>query len=582
VKIRSAIQTLAIASAVGLIFLGISAPAVAQSECSSSAGTQYTDALDGGLYTFQMNEWNSTLNECVTIGSLGFTITTADFTTATNGAPATYTSIYRGCHWGACTTSNPFPIEENNIGSASTSVSITQPSGSQNDSAYDIWFNQTSTTTGQPNGTEIMIWINHQGAPQPAGSDVGTTTIDGASYAVWTGTESSWNIVSYVASTPVTSVSSLNLLPFFADAVSRGSLKSTWWLIDVEYGFEVWTGGQGLAVNSFSVSAAAGSSGGTCSAAPSAPSGLAATTSSSSVINLAWTADTAPANCTISGYNVYRSTTSGFTPSAGNEIASGVTATSYSSTGLTASTTYYYAIEAVDSEGTSAESSQASAKTSAASVSCTTLPSAPIGLTATAASSSAISLSWTADTAPANCTISGYNVYSSTASGFTPSSSNQVVSGATGTSYTNTGLTASTTYYYKIAAVDADGASTASSQASAETSSSGSTSGCTVDYTISPQNSSAFGAAIKIINGSTALSSWTLTWSFANGQTISSFWNGVETQSGTSVTVKNESYNGTLAAGATLSGLGFNGTWNGSTNSIPTAISLNGTACTVN
>ena len=56
----------------------------------------------------------------------------------------------------------------------------------------------------------------------------------------------------------------------------------------------------------------------------------------------------------------------------------------------------------------------------------------------------------------------------------------------------------------------------------------------------------------------------------------------METQSGANVTVKNESYNGSLAAGATLTGLGFNGTWNNSTNAVPTAISLNGTACTVN
>jgi hypothetical protein len=165
-------------------------PAAAQSECSSTVGTTFVEALDSGLYNFQMNEWNSSLNECVNISGLGFTITTASFSSATNGAPATYTSIYRGCHWGACTASNPFPIEENNIASASTSVSITQPSGYNNDSAYDIWFNQTSTTSGQPNGTEIMIWINHQGSIQPFGSQVATETIDGASYEVWTGNQS--------------------------------------------------------------------------------------------------------------------------------------------------------------------------------------------------------------------------------------------------------------------------------------------------------------------------------------------------------------------------------------------------------
>lgn len=456
--------------------------AAAQSTCS---GTDVTP-LDGGVYNFQMNEYDSSLEECATINGIGFTITTADFSNATDGSPATYTSIYRGCHWGDCTSSNPFPIQESNIASATSSVSITQPSGYNNDAAYDIWFNQTSTTSGQPNGTEIMIWLNHQGVIQPFGSDVATATIDGASWAVWTGRQTSWNIVSYVANSPVTSVSNLNLLPFFSDAVSRGSLETSWWLLDVEYGFEIWTGGQGLAMSNFSVSAAAGSGGGggggTCSAAPSAPSGLTGTAASSSTINLSWTADTAPANCTITGYNVYRSTTAGFTPSSSNEIASGVTATSYSSTGLAASTTYYYLVEAVDSAGTSGPSDQATATTQAAS------------------------------------------------------------SGGGGGS-----------------------------------------SSCTVDYTISNSWPGGFGAAIGIVNnGTSAISSWTLTWSFANGQTITQFWDGVESQSGANVTVTNESYNGSIPAGGSITGLGFNGTWNNSTNAIPSAISLNGTACTVN
>jgi mannan endo-1,4-beta-mannosidase len=106
---------------------------------------------------------------------------------------------------------------------------------------------------------------------------------------------------------------------------------------------------------------------------------------------------------------------------------------------------------------------------------------------------------------------------------------------------------------------------------------------CTIDYTISPQNSSAFGAAIAINNtGTTNLVGWTLTWAFADGQTISTFWDGTESQSGANVTVINASYNSDIAAGGSATGLGFNGTWNGTTNAIPTAFSLNGTACTVN
>ena len=105
------------------------------------------------------------------------------------------------------------------------------------------------------------------------------------------------------------------------------------------------------------------STGASCTAVPSAPTGLTAAAVSSSVIGLNWTAVTPPANCSVSSYSVYRSTTSGFTPGAGNLIASGVTSTSYSNTGLTASTTYYYVVEAVDAEGNSPASAQASATT---------------------------------------------------------------------------------------------------------------------------------------------------------------------------------------------------------------------------
>jgi cellulase/cellobiase CelA1 len=108
---------------------------------------------------------------------------------------------------------------------------------------------------------------------------------------------------------------------------------------------------------------------------------------------------------------------------------------------------------------------------------------------------------------------------------------------------------------------------------------------CTVDYTISPQNTSQFGATITIVNGgTTALSNWSLTWTFANGQTISNSWNGAVTQSGGNVTVSQQAGQTwqNIPAGGSYSGFGFNGTWNGTANAIPTAFSLNGTACTVN
>jgi hypothetical protein len=105
-------------------------------------------------------------------------------------------------------------------------------------------------------------------------------------------------------------------------------------------------------------------------------------------------------------------------------------------------------------------------------------------------------------------------------------------------------------------------------------------SSCAVTYTITNQWQGGFGASLTIKNtGSTAINSWTLQFSFANGQTITQLWNGSYTQSGGAVTITNESYNGSIPPGTTLnSAPGFNGTWTGS-NAAPTSFTLNGVAC---
>jgi hypothetical protein len=105
-------------------------------------------------------------------------------------------------------------------------------------------------------------------------------------------------------------------------------------------------------------------------------------------------------------------------------------------------------------------------------------------------------------------------------------------------------------------------------------------SNCKVAYTITNQWPGGFGATISITNtGTTAINGWTLTFAFPNGQTITQLWNGSYTQSGANVTITNVSYNGSIAAGATLSSSpGLNGSWNGS-NTVPTSFKLNGVSC---
>ena len=145
---------------------------------------------------------------------------------------------------------------------------------------------------------------------------------------------------------------------------------------------------------------------------PPRPTGLTATASSSSAIGLSWSAVTPPANCTISSYSVYGSNDQRLHSVLEQPDRKRLTGTTYSNTGLAASTTYYYVVEAVDADGTSAASTQAARRLRPHPA--PTVPSAPTGLTATASSSSAIGLSWTAVTPPANCSISSYSVYGST------------------------------------------------------------------------------------------------------------------------------------------------------------------------
>jgi hypothetical protein len=221
-----------------------------------------TASVDSRGYTAENNEWGSGEPECITTdGSAGFTVAHSSIANSTYGAPGGYPALYKGCHWGACTPGSGFPIQASDIrpGKVTTSWSTAQPGGSNAyDVAYDIWFNKTSTTTGQPNGTELMIWLNHNGPVQPFGAKVASNiSIGGRGYNVWFGNQG-WNTLSYTMTSGTTSVSNLDLQPLIADAISRGYISPSWYLIDVEAGFELWRGGTGLATHSFSVKVAGG------------------------------------------------------------------------------------------------------------------------------------------------------------------------------------------------------------------------------------------------------------------------------------------------------------------------------------
>src|SRR6185436_8870031 len=147
----------------------------------------------------------------------------------------------------------------------------------------------------------------------------------------------------------------------------------------------------------------------------------------------------------VMGYRVERCT--GAACSNFAQIAT-ATGTSFSDTGLTSATSYRYRVRAVDAAGNPGAFSNISSATTPD----TTPPSAPGTLTSSAVSSTQIDLSWNAATDDVG--VTGYRVERCTGA----SCANFAhIATPSGTSFSDTGLTGSTSYRYRVRAVDAAG-----------------------------------------------------------------------------------------------------------------------------
>jgi len=101
---------------------------------------------------------------------------------------------------------------------------------------------------------------------------------------------------------------------------------------------------------------------------------------------------------------------------------------------------------------------------------------------------------------------------------------------------------------------------------------------CHVSYTVHGKWSNGSTNQVWITNtGSTAVTGWTLRWSFGGTEKVTNLWSGSHTQSGAAVSVANLSYNGTIAAGKKIT-FGFNAS--GSVGAEPLLFTLNGKPCT--
>lgn len=241
-----------------------------------------------------------------------------DFVDREIHAPASYPSIYQGCHWGTCTKDDgaPFPIRAGDITELRSTWEFAIGNSGAWNASYDIWLDKGTriipagnpnagdpylpdhldqmdfngsepwASAGQNDGTEIMIWFNNSGYARdgsgiitPAGQYDSEVTIDGEVYDVWLArvhsfdNNISWNVVSYVRQNKESS------LDFDADEFIEDSMNyhcapgaddlrfppsergvgvpcadPTWWLTSVQAGFEIWSYGSNYEIQVYDFS----------------------------------------------------------------------------------------------------------------------------------------------------------------------------------------------------------------------------------------------------------------------------------------------------------------------------------------
>ena len=197
---------------------------------------------------------------------------------------------------------------------------------------------------------------------------------------------------------------------------------------------------------------------------PGAPTGLTATASGTTQINLSWSAPASTGGSAITGYKIESSSDGG---SSWSDLVAdtGNANTTYQHTGLTASSTRHYRVSAINTNGSGTASNVDSATTGTTG---TTVPGAPTSFSATASGQNQIDLSWSAPASGGGAAITGYRIEVSSDGG--SSWTNLVANtGNANTTYAHTGLGAGDTRHYRVSAINANGAGTASNVDSATT-----------------------------------------------------------------------------------------------------------------
>jgi hypothetical protein len=175
--------------------------------------------------------------------------------TATGPDSDAMPDIFTGCAWGSCSPRTNLPAKVPAVGNEVTTFQTTEHAAGTWAASYDVWFDPRPIRNGQA-ATEMMIWLNGQNVYNPAGHGWPIVRIDGALWYVetWiTGNgRQTWRYVQFRKYTARWSVTDMALKPFFQYLEGQGWITPSWYVLNVEAGFEIWNGGAGLATTAFS------------------------------------------------------------------------------------------------------------------------------------------------------------------------------------------------------------------------------------------------------------------------------------------------------------------------------------------
>jgi hypothetical protein len=179
----------------------------------------------------------------------GFTVTRSPGT-APSAKVRAYPYIATGCFEGACAAGGEGPMPRaGSLGNYTVDWAATTPprSGVWNVS-LDLWLGPRRGV----GASEVMIWLRYSKPPWWT-RRYPTVQVDGAKwYVVPHATGPGRHYISFRRATPV-SAATLRIAPFMTVAIRWGDLRASYRLWCAQAGFEIWSGGRGLAITKFSV-----------------------------------------------------------------------------------------------------------------------------------------------------------------------------------------------------------------------------------------------------------------------------------------------------------------------------------------